>query len=230
MLHFKFVDRGFKKNILLIPGWATDWRIFARLDVPFNYLLLERVSPSEAKKVINHIPSELRKAGISILGWSMGGFIAADIILKNPNIFENIVLISIRHRYDEIQHIKECLKMNTKAYLHSFYKGLFAEDETENKAWFKELLLRKYINDIDSLYLLEGLDYLSATELKADLLNKPNVTFVQGEKDSIAPIQEARLAISQAPLARAVFIKDACHLPFLRKEFTEVFKVKADVG
>ena len=87
MPHFNFVDRGFKKNILLIPGWATDWRIFERLDIPFNYLLPKRVSPSEAKKIINHIPGKLRKAGISVLGWSMGGFIAADLILKNPNVF-----------------------------------------------------------------------------------------------------------------------------------------------
>jgi malonyl-CoA O-methyltransferase len=228
MSRFKFVDRGFEKSMLLIPGWATDWRIFKRLDIPFNYLLPERVSPNEAKKIINHLPAELRKAGISILGWSMGGFIAADLILKNPNVFERVVLISIRQRYDtnRIEQIRDCLRRDAKAYLYSFYKGLFSEDEKENKIWFKEVLLSKYINDIDSLYLFEGLDYLSATELKANLLNKPNVTFIQGENDSIAPIHEARLAISQAPMARAVFIKDACHLPFLRKEFTEIFKVK----
>jgi pimeloyl-ACP methyl ester carboxylesterase len=232
MPHFNFVDRGFKKNILLIPGWATDWRIFERLDIPFNYLLPKRVSPSEAKKIINHIPGKLRKAGISVLGWSMGGFIAADLILKNPNVFERVILISIRQRYDAngIEHIRGCLRRDARAYLYSFYKGLFSEDETMNKAWFKEVLLRKYINDIDSLYLFEGLDYLSTAELKADLLNKPNVAFIQGEKDGIAPIHEARSAISQAPLAKAVFIKDAKHLPFLRGEFTEVFKEKIRVG
>jgi pimeloyl-ACP methyl ester carboxylesterase len=229
--HFNFVDRGFKKNILLIPGWATDWRIFERLDIPFNYLLLKRVSPSEAKKIINHIPNELRKTGISILGWSMGGFIAADLIIENPNVFEKIVLVSMRQRYDAngIEHIRACLKRNARAYLHSFYSRLFSQDEKENKEWFKGLS-KKYLEDIGSLYLLEGLDYLSNIVLKTGLLNNPNVTFIHGENDSIAPIEEAALAISRAPLTRAIFIKGACHLPFLRKEFTEVFKEEIHAG
>ena len=36
---FKLIDRGFKDTILLIPGWAADYRIFDSLDLEFNYLL-----------------------------------------------------------------------------------------------------------------------------------------------------------------------------------------------
>lgn len=229
---FKFIDRGFKKNILLLPGWATDSGIFEKLDIPFNYLLPKSVSPGEAGKAIKHIPGEVWKAGISILGWSMGGFIAADLVFEDRYVFEKIVLISMRRRYgaNGIEHIRACLRKNAKAYLGSFYKKLFADDEKQNKKWFRDGLLRKYIDDMGSLYLFEGLDYLSNTELKVNCLNNPNVTFIHGENDSIAPLHEAKLIMSQAPLARTIFIKDARHLPFLREEFADIFTVENHAG
>ena len=34
---FKFVDREKKDHLVIIPGWAFDYRIFASLDLPYNY-------------------------------------------------------------------------------------------------------------------------------------------------------------------------------------------------
>ena len=36
---FEWRARGFGHTLLLVPGWATDPRIFAPLDLEFNYLV-----------------------------------------------------------------------------------------------------------------------------------------------------------------------------------------------
>lgn len=232
MPRFKFVDRGFKKGMLLIPGWATDWRIFERLNIPFNYLLSENTLPENFEEIINDLPNKMKKSRISVLGWSMGGFIAADLISRYPEIFDEVILVSIRRRYDEngIDHIKNYLKRNTKAYLCRFYDSLFSKTEKEHKRWFKESLLKEYLGDPDSLHLFNGLNYLVNRELKANSLDGSNIIFVHGENDKIASLEEARFVAAEAPSAKFISIKGACHFPILREEFRDIFKVKTYVG
>jgi len=40
---FRFFNRGFKDTLVLIPGWATDYRIFNSLDLSYNYLLTTKL-------------------------------------------------------------------------------------------------------------------------------------------------------------------------------------------
>jgi len=229
---FKLIDRGFEKVILLIPGWATDWRVFERLDIPFNYLLPENILPDNFGEFFNKLPDKTKSSGISVLGWSMGGFIAAELISRYPAIFDEGILVSIRRRYDEndIAHIRNRLRKNTKAYLYRFYDSLFSAPESEHKKWFKESLLKEYLGDPDSLHLFEGLDYLANRELKADYLDGSKIIFVHGENDKIAPIEEARFVAAEAPSAKFISIKGACHFPLLTEEFRDIFKVKTYVG
>lgn len=229
---FKFVDRGFKESILLIPGWATDERIFEKLDIPFNYLLSKDALPGKFEELSNDLPEEMKKSGISVLGWSIGGFIAADLVSKYPSIFNEVILVSIRRRYDEngIEYIKNYLKRNTRAYLRRFYDSLFSKTEKEHNEWFKEGLLKEYLGDPDSLHLFEGLNYLTNRELKVSLLGGSNIIFVHGEDDRIAPLEEARALAAEVASAKFISIKGACHFPVLREEFRDIFKVKAYVG
>lgn len=222
---FRFADRGFEKNMLLVPGWATDWRIFEKLDIPFNYLLLEKAVFPATGDIIKYIPGVILSAGIGMLGWSMGGFIASDLIVKYPGLFEKVILVSIRRKYDvsEIEHARVCLKKNARAYLYSFYNALFSNDEKENRKWFRNNLFNKYVEEMSCPSLLEGLDYLSTAELRISSLNNPNTIFIHGEDDAIAPIVETQALMSQAPRAQSLIIKGACHLPFLHKEIGSIF-------
>lgn len=222
---FKFIDRGFQENILLIHGWATDGRIFTKLDIPFNYIVPEETSPKEIIKAFRDGFNKMPAGGLNILGWSMGGFIAADLIAQNPEAFGKIILVSMRQSYDleEIERVRAYLKRNTKVYLSKFYGQFFTCAKKENQQWFKNRLLKEYLTDADSLCLFDGLDYLASVRLKADFFNNPNVTFVHGENDTITAFSEAKLLISKAPEARSLFIKGAGHLPFLREEFRRRF-------
>jgi len=232
MPRFKFVDRGFKKGMLLISGWATDWRIFEKLNIPFNYLLPENTLPENFEEIINDLPDKIKLSGISVLGWSMGGFIAADLISRYPVIFDEVILVSIRRRYDEngINHVRDYLRKNTKAYLYRFYGSLFSKTEKEHERWFKESLLKQYLGDPDSLRLFDGLNYLVNRELKANSLDGSNIIFVHGENDKIASLEEARFVAAEVPSAKFISIKGAGHFPILREEFRDIFKVETYVG
>ncbi len=174
----------------------------------------------------------MKLSGISVLGWSMGGFIAADLVSRYPVIFNEVILVSIRRRYDEndINHVRDYLRKNTKAYLYRFYDSLFSKTEKEHERWFKESLLKQYLGDPDSLHLFDGLNYLVNRELKANSLEGPNIIFVHGENDKIASLEEARFVAAEAPSAKFISIKGACHFPILREEFRDIFKVKTYVG
>ncbi|MDP2928728.1 MAG: alpha/beta fold hydrolase [Candidatus Omnitrophota bacterium] len=224
---FKFVDRGFKKNMLLVPGWATDWRIFVKLDIPFNYILPQNSSPGDFEEIIKSLPDRMKKSRISVLGWSMGGFIAADLVSRYPAIFDEVILVSIRKRYDKdrINHVRDCLRKNAKAYLYRFYGSLFSKTEKEHESWFKNSLLKEYLGNPDSLHLFDGLNYLVNRELKTNSLDGSKIIFVHGENDKIASLEEARLAAAKAPFAKFISIKGACHFPLLKEEFKDIFKL-----
>ena len=42
---FKCVNRGFDRTIVLLPGWASDYRIFNNLNVSYNYLVPHEYYP-----------------------------------------------------------------------------------------------------------------------------------------------------------------------------------------
>ena len=36
---WKYIERGYDKVLVLVPGWAMGCEIFNRLDMEFNYIL-----------------------------------------------------------------------------------------------------------------------------------------------------------------------------------------------
>ncbi|MFC1566516.1 alpha/beta fold hydrolase [bacterium] len=189
---FNFIDRGKNKWIMLLPGWATDYRIFDSLDLDYNYILPTTFEPENFE---NEIYNELKNKNISkisILGWSMGGFAAVAFNQKYPDLVDNLILISVRKQYisDEIQKIKEMLKQNKKAYLFGFYSQCF-EDKTAFKN-FKNTLAKDYYK-LSLKKLLSGLAYLKQANLGkiSKLENFEKVTILHGSNDKIAPAEEA---------------------------------------
>ena len=223
---FKLFDRGFDDTMLLIPGWATDYRIFAPLDVEFNYLISIKLSPFDFRDKLLDSLSDNRSDVISILGWSMGYFLALDFASEYPDRINNgiIFMVSARCRYEKalIEGIKIRLRKNRAGYLYKFYKECFSEGEKESLYWFKSNLLSSYINEMNLDVLFKGLDYLSNAQIKTHDLKKVNITFLHGESDKIAPIEEALKISKNLPQAKFISIKGAGHIPFLRSNFNRI--------
>lgn len=214
-LRYRFVDRGFKESVLLLPGWATDWRIFDRLNIPFNYVFAEDTGRFKIEEIAS---------GLHLLGWSMGGFFGARLAADYPRAFKSLTFVSVRRKYpsEEIDKISVFLRRSPRAYLQRFYAELFSGAEDDNRLWFESALLKDYLDRLRPEDLVKGLDYLRENTFYRDGLAGQDVTIVHGADDAIAPIEEARQIAQDIPGAKFVKIPGARHLPFMREEFISV--------
>ena len=206
---FKLIQRGADKTLLLIPGWATDHRIFASLDLPYDYLLpVEFALPDFGKRLLMALEKEML-GRISILGWSLGGFLAADFAANNKGRIDELILVGVKRGYKktDIDKIKGYIRRNRAAYLRKFYDECPVE----------EGLKRVYLEEMDIATLMEGLDYLSGAEIIPERLKGLDVRFVHGENDRIAPIDEARALAKGLEGSEFSEIKGAGHFPCRQK-------------
>ena len=83
---FKFVDRQKERFLVIMGGWAFDYRIFTGLDLPFNYIFSDGGQ--------NGLKKNLKEKGIdkiSLLGWSKGAFAACDFASDNADTIEEMI-------------------------------------------------------------------------------------------------------------------------------------------
>lgn len=213
---FKFIDRGKQNSIVLIPGWATDYRIFDSLELPFNYLMPVSLSPNTFEKALVATLEDNNLHKISLFGWSMGGFLAYEFAIRHVDFVDELFLVSIRKRYQQenIREIEESLKTRKKGFLHWFFDECFCNKE--QKPGSKKDLFRIYCREMELDYLLQTLDYLAKVELEPELLQRiQKVTIIHGENDRIAPMKEVIEIKNSVANARFILVKEAGHIPFL---------------
>lgn len=198
---------GPKDTIILIPGWATDCGIFKAV---------------ESSKIFRQ-----KSAGkISLLGWSLGGFMAAEFASKYPDTIDELILVSIRTGYDpaRLADIKRLLIKDKKAYLYKFYLESFSGEDKEGPGWFKKNLLKSYLQDMKTEDLIRGLDYLSRASIDPEKLRQvERIKIFHGTEDMIAPLREAEELGSRLPRAEFIQITGAGHCPFLNSDFRDIF-------
>lgn len=194
-------------TIILLPGWATDRRIFKTV---------------ESSRIFRQKPADK----ISLLGWSLGGFMAAEFASKYPDTVDELILVSIRIRYDpaRLADIKRLLVKDKKAYLYKFYLESFSGEDNEGLDWFKKNLLKSYLQDMKTEDLIRGLDYLSQASIDHERLRRvERIRIFHGTEDTIAPLKEAEEIGSRLPQAKFIPISGAGHCPFLSRGFRDMF-------
>ena len=226
ILKFKLIDRGFKGFLVLIPGWATDYRIFSTLDLDYNYLLPLNFDPFNFN---SGLISFLKKESInkvSIFGWSLGGFLAQEFAKNNPDIIDELLLVSVRRKYelDTLKETREQILKNKKAFLYKFYLNFFSDKDKEGLSWFKKNLLIDYCRKMDLAELIGGFGYLKQARIRIDsLAGFKKLRIFHGEKDRIAPFKEVREIKNNLPSAVLINIPEAGHAPFLAKDFRDKY-------
>lgn len=222
---FRLIDRGKSDTIVLIPGWATDYRIFNNLDLNFNYLLPLMFSPSNFVSGLLSILKGYNLNKVSLFGWSMGGFMALDFLAKHPDKISKVIFVSVRKKYEKenLKNIKTYLQKSRGGYLYKFYMECFSENEKNAFVWFKKNLLKDYLKQISLDSLLEGLDYLTQAELSFERVRDVKAYFFHGREDKIAPIQEVFACKESLPEAQFISLEGAGHMPFLSAQFKRIF-------
>ena len=214
---FKFRDRGYKELLVLILGWASDYRIFNNLDLSFNYLFPDEFSVSS---FVEDLAKELKVKKvkkISLFGWSLGGFLAGDFCCLYPQLVDKVYLTGIRKKYSkqDLDRARVFLKRNKAKYLNNFYQECFSDQ----KDWqaFKSILLKEYIDKFSLECLLEGLNYLEKSELKKEAFkNIKKIEIYHGSDDKIANPDEAKSLARKLPQAEFICLKEKGHIPFWR--------------
>lgn len=223
---FNLLERGFKEVMLLIPGWATDHRIFMNLDLRYNYVLPTKFYPFNFERGLLRWLEENHVGRISLFGWSLGGFLACDFASENPHWIDELVLLGICKGFKQgaIDEVSRHLEKNMKAYLFKFYLECFSPTDKEGLNWFKEHLLRKYIDQADTGVLMDGLDYLSRARINTEsLAHVRKIRIFHGGEDKIAPLKEAMYISSMLPQAKFYCLTELGHIPFLNRDFKEKF-------
>ena len=221
---FEFIDRGKPDSIVLIPGWATDYRIFNSLELAFNYLVPMHLSPYTFEESLVAALEDNNLSTISLFGWSMGGFLAYEFAVRNISLVDELILVGIRWKYkkEEIKAVEEALKARKKGYLNRFFSDCFCGNNVNES---NKGLLREYCRDMELDYLLNTIDYLSKTEINAELLQQiQKITIIHGEKDRIAPIREAVEIKDAVNNARFILVEESGHIPFLEENFRGYFR------
>jgi len=219
-LMFRFVDRKKKEHLAFIPGWGFDGRVFANLDLPYNYYFFDDADITKFEDELKKILPENNIERISIFGWSQGAFEACNFASKNPGIVEEIILVSVRKRYEKenLNYIKKHILKNRTAFMCKFYRQCFcAEDQY---SWFKIALLKDYLDKMSTEMLVEGLDWLGQVEIRPELLKGLKcIKIIHGKEDKVAPVEEAVWIANSLPQAELITFEEAGHLPFLQPGF-----------
>ena len=216
MNNFKYIDRNKKKDIILLPGWATDIRVFDNIDIDYNYFLPLDFKPQDFERECLKLLDETSKQNISLYGWSLGGYVAADFTVKHPGLVDELFLVSVKEAYkkESVDKVKGCLDESRKAYLYKFYHECFSENEKEKLKWFKDNLIRDYMEKFDLGILFRDLQYFLDTPIDLKALKDRDVKVIFGMKDKIVPVQEIISLKENLPRAMICFVNNAGHMPF----------------
>jgi len=223
---FKLFNRGFQKTIILIPGWASDYRIFNTLDLNYNYLLPVEFYPFNFERDLKGILDRESIDKISLFGWSMGGFLASHFASKNTDRVDELILVSVQKKFKPqlLQDIKLKLKQNKRAFLYKLYFNCFSKEDEEGLSWFKGHLLMSYIDELKLEDLLCGLDYLSVTQINPEsLAGIKRIRIFHGQDDKIASLDEAHQIKLELSQAEFICLSGLGHNPFLNQQFKKKF-------
>ncbi len=223
---FKFVDRKQSRNLVLIGGWAFDYRIFETMDLPYNYFFYIDEAQGGFETELKQLLTKRRFEKISLFGWSQGAFVACDFASRNPDITEEVILVGLRKKYERknLHQIKDYLLKNKKAFLYKFYRDCFCQEEEKHYLWFKKNLLKDYLKKMELGKLVSGLDALAQYQIRLESLKEiERIKIAHGREDAIAPESDAIDIANSLPQAEFISFECAGHLPFLRQDFKKHF-------
>jgi len=224
MEEFFVIGGGGDPSMVLLPGWATDGRIFDGVFPGVTAVTTGQLRPDGFSRRLAAFLDRAARGPVTIVGWSLGGFLAAGFAREYPYLVRRIVLVGIRRKYpdDDVAGIARSLSADPAACLSAFYARCFHPSQTSDYRRFRAGLRSVYLREMDGGLLREGLSYLAAARLSGGTLPACPVTIVHGEKDVIAPLAEAEGVAREGGNATFHPLPGAAHAAFLADGFREV--------
>ncbi|MFH1753034.1 MAG: alpha/beta hydrolase [Candidatus Omnitrophota bacterium] len=213
---FDYIDRKAARTIVLIPGWASDARIFDGIDLDYNYLIPKKFTHHDFKESLLAAIEDKKIKKVSLFGWSLGGFLAQEFAIDHPGLVDSLIMIGIREKYrtEEISKLRKTLERSKAACLYKFYLQCF--HDPGKLSVFKKGLFKNYLNEFSLEGLLDSLEYIGNARPDTEhLKGLREVIMIHGRHDRIAPVEEAIAIAGRMKGAQLRIVENSGHAPFL---------------
>jgi pimeloyl-ACP methyl ester carboxylesterase len=217
------VAGGGPPRTVLLPGWATDGRIFGNR---FPGVAAVVAGPLRTEGFPDRLAAFLDGVApgpVTVVGWSLGGFLAAEFARRHPERVRRVLLVGIRRRYPaaDLSAVRASLARDRRACLSEFYAQCFFPSQMAAYRAFRAGLQEEYLREMEQAALLSGLSYLATATLSPSTLPRCPVAVVHGEKDVVAPAAEAE-SLAREGGASFHLLRGAPHAAFLSERFQAV--------
>ncbi|MGE5283913.1 MAG: alpha/beta fold hydrolase [Actinomycetota bacterium] len=211
-------------SMVLLPGWATDGRIFDGALPGVTAVTTGPLRPEGFAARLAAFLDRTARDPVTVVGWSLGGFLAAGFARDYPDRVRRLVLVGIRRAYPEgeVAAVLRSLSTVPGGTLSGFYARCFYPSQMPAYRRFRSGLQEEYLREMDVGALREGLSYLAGEELSGGTLPACSVAIVHGEDDVIAPIAEAEGVARECGRATFHPLPGAAHAAFLADGFRAV--------
>jgi len=239
-IHKEVYGQG--KPIVLIHGWAMHtgiWRKFAErlaghyqvtcLDLP-GHGLSETVEPYTLDNIVKVLIEQMPVQPCCVLGWSLGASVALAIAEKYPERVNSLILLAGNPLFVQkkdwagvrskmLTEFSNNLQLNCQHTLIRFL-ALQVNNLPDGKAILKEL--KKTVQECDApaeSVLKSALELLKHADLRKVLVAlRCPVVVIQGDKDSLIPLQVSQNMKAIKPEINVNIIEGAGHVPFLSNQ------------
>jgi len=203
--------------LVLIPGWGFTGEIVVGHPAFCEETLItnsEMTNSEMVESLIDFLAAH-HIAEVRVLGWSMGGNLAIDLLIQKPELVSCLTLVAVRQQWPspEVEATRGGLLASNGQGLAKFHRKCFAGQKAE----YTRLASR--LGDItagmDTALLGRGLDYLASYSMPASL--SQSVHIIQGDRDLICPAAEMVRFHSESNIT---LLGGAGHFPFSHPEFT----------
>jgi pimeloyl-ACP methyl ester carboxylesterase len=211
-------------SVVLLPGWATDGRIFEGVFPGVTAVTTGLLRPEGFLRRLAAFLDRAARGPVTVVGWSLGGFLAAEFARKYPDRVRRVVLVGIRREYPEgdVEAVLRSLAADPGRCLSGFYTRCFYPSQIPAYRRFRGRLQAAYLREMDGEALREGLSYLASARLSRGTLPACPVAVVHGEKDVVAPFAEAEGVARETGNATFHPLPGGAHAAFLADGFRAV--------
>ena len=211
-------------SMVLLPGWATDGRIFEGVLPGVTAVTTGPLRPDRFTTRLVAFLDRTARGPVTVVGWSLGGFLAAEFAREYPDRVRRVVLVGIRREYPEgdVKAVLRSLSADPGNCLSGFYAQCFFPSQMPAYRRFRGGLQAAYLRELDGGALRDGLSYLAGARLSGETLPACPVAIVHGEKDVVAPLAEAEGVAREGGNATFHPLPGAAHAAFLAHGFRAV--------
>lgn len=230
------------QTFLAHGGWIGNWELWQQ---PFEILSqryrtvaydhrgsgetkvpAEDITPAGLVEDLFGVMDALSIEKAVLASESSGSLTVVQAALQQPARFEALIIVSgmvKREKTPMTEQFYQALRHNYLAVVQTFVNNCTPEKEVDHiRRWGKNMLQRA--DPEQAVRLTEIQHEVDLTPLLKDI--RIPTLIIHGDKDTICPVEGAKLMASQIPASKLVIMEDTGHVPMLTRpvELTQIIQ------